>query len=201
MDFSQPLHAVAAQIIYDGFIRYNKCFKKVTDRARRRFEGRDWKGQIQDVADRVELYESALRQVRLELRREIGAHVHDREFWKGVRGYFGTRLENVPDAGFMKTFYNSITRRIHGTVGVDPQVEFVQPKPDEGIESLSMRRYPCWGDVSATFREVLKDFRTKVPYKDREKDTAYMAREVRAYARRNLGEGDECLRFEFIDCQ
>ena len=196
---SQPPHAVAAQCIYDGFLRYNKRFKKVTDRARRRFERRDWKGQLQDVAERVELYENQVRKVDAKLRERTGAIIRDRDFWKSVRGYFGSRLENVPDAGFIKTFYNSITRRIHGTVGIDPEIEFVQPKPDEGIESLSMRRYPCWGDVRTAFDQVLKNFHTQVPYKDRRADAAFIAAEVRAYAEKHLTQGDECLRFEFID--
>ena len=196
---SHPPHAVAAQCIYDGFLRYNKRFKKVTDRARRRFERRDWKGQLQDVAERVELYENQVRKVDAKLRERTGAIIRDRDFWKSVRGYFGSRLENVPDAGFIKTFYNSITRRIHGTVGIDPEIEFVQPKPDEGIESLSMRRYPCWGDVRTAFDQVLKNFHTQVPYKDRRADAAFIAAEVRAYAEKHLTQGDECLRFEFID--
>ena len=199
MNDLQPSHAVAAQLIYDGFRRYNQRFKTITDRARPRFERRDWQGQIRDMTERVELYENQVREVNEALRRRLGASIEDRDFWKSVRGYFGSRLENVPDAGFMKTFYNSITRRIHGTVGIDADVEFVQPKPDEGVESLSMRRYPCWGDVQATCDEVLRDFRTEAPYKDRAGSAAFMAGEVRACAGKSLARGDACLRFEFID--
>ncbi|MGB0721962.1 MAG: bifunctional isocitrate dehydrogenase kinase/phosphatase [Gammaproteobacteria bacterium] len=199
MENFQPPHARCAQLIYDGFTRYNKRFKKITDRARWRFEHRDWKGQIGDIRERVELYETWVQKTDAVLREEIGPVVHDREFWEQVRFYFGSRLENVPDAGFMKTFYNSITRRLFGTVGTDSAVEFVQPPPDEGLETLTMRRYPCWGIVEETCTKVLKNFKFKLPYLNRDRDAEYMAAAIRNYAREHLKQGDSCLRFEFVD--
>ena len=52
----KALIAECSQIIYDGFIRYNNAFHRITRRARARFERRDWKGHQQDIVDRVDLY-------------------------------------------------------------------------------------------------------------------------------------------------
>ena len=54
-----------SQIIYDGFIRYNNYFHRITRRARTRFEQRDWKGHQQDIVDRADLYEKSVRRIVL----------------------------------------------------------------------------------------------------------------------------------------
>src|SRR5690606_18310820 len=149
MSRNRELVAHCAQLIYDGFQRYNENFRRVTDRAWRRFEQRDWKGHQQDIVDRVELYEKSVRRIVVTLQKTLGPRVTDHELWKEMRWYYGQRIENIPDAGFMKTFFNSATRRLFGTLGIDPELEFVSPVPDEGfaaIDTLRLRRYPYWGN-------------------------------------------------------
>ena len=191
--------ARCARLVYEGFQHYNRQFRRLTDRARRRFEERDWKGQIQDVGERVELYDQWCRKVQRRLHRELRARNDRREHWRRVRDLYGSRVENVPDAGFMKTFFNSISRRIFGTVGTDPVLEFIQPPPDEGLESLAKRRYPCWDSIEASFRQVLADFRFREPYQDTDRDTRFMAGEVLACAIRLGIAEDDFHRLEFID--
>ena len=194
--------ARCARLVHEGFQHYNRQFRRLTDRARRRFEERDWKGQIQDIGERVELYDHWCRKVQRRLHRELRTRPDGlvrREHWRRIRDLYGSRIENVPDAGFMKTFFNSISRRIFGTVGTDPLLEFVQPPPDEGLESLARRRYPCWDSIEASFRQVLADFRFRQPYTDADRDARFMAGEVLARAAR-LGVGeDDFHRLEFID--
>ena len=191
--------ARCSRLIYEGFERYNRQFRRLTDRARRRFEERDWKGQIQDIGERVELYDKWCLKIRLQLRRELKGGLDRRDRWRRVRDHYGSRIENVPDAGFMKTFFNSISRRSFGTVGTDGMLEFVQPAPDEGLESLAMRRYPCWDDIETSLRRILRDFKFRVPYQDAARDARFMAAEVLGYVDR-LGIGASGFhRFEFID--
>ncbi|MDX1610582.1 MAG: bifunctional isocitrate dehydrogenase kinase/phosphatase [Halofilum sp. (in: g-proteobacteria)] len=195
---SEQAVAEAARLIHDGFDRYNRQFRRITDRARRRFEERDWKGQFEDIAARVELYEYWAKRTENALRKQLGPRVTDHDLWPHIRGYYGDRIEAMPDAGFMKTFFNSITRRIFGTIGVDRAVEFVQPPPEEGITSLTMRRYPCWGELEESCARVLKDYRVRIPFADRAGDARTMAQAIRDH----LGDPDadtQCLRFEFID--
>ena len=157
----------SSQIIYDGFIHYNNVFHRITRRARTRFEKRDWQGHQQDIVDRVDLYEKSVRRIVLALRRHLGTGVKDHELWNAIRAYFGRRLEKVPDAGFIKTFFNSVTRRIFGTVGVDAKLEFVSSNLDADIEllkSLNLKRYPFWGSTEKIFEAILHDFSFRVPY-------------------------------------
>ena len=191
--------ARCSRLIYEGFEGYNQQFRRITDRARRRFEECDWKGQIQDIGERVELYDEWCLKIQARLRREFESETDQRDGWRRVRDHYGSRIENIPDAGFMKTFFNSISRRMFGTVGTDIVLEFVQPAPDEGLESLAMRRYPCWDDIETSIRRILKDFRFRAPYEDAARDGQFMAAEILDQAGR-LGIGTSgFLRFEFID--
>lgn len=197
----QKITAESAQLIYDGFTRYNEFFCRITARARRRFEQRDWEGHQQDIVARVDLYEKSVRRIVLALRKSLGPRVTEHVLWNDIRWYFGERLENVPDAGFIKTFFNSITRRIFGTVGIDPELEFVSSASDEPIslESLNLKRYPYWDSIEPIFKKIFDDFLFKVSYKDTRADTAYIAKQIEHYRKLFIEEGDGFLRFEFID--
>ena len=194
--------AQSAMSIYDGFQRYNENFTRITVRARHRFEQRDWEGHQQDLADRVDLYEKSVRRIVMALRKSLGPRVTDHNLWKDIRWYYGQRIENIPDAGFMKTFFNSITRRIFDTLGIDPEVEFVSPVPDEGSvssASLKLKRYPCWESLEQLFEEVLNDFSFKVAYQDIEADAKMIAKKVKQYAQIFLEDYGDFVRIEFID--
>jgi len=186
----------SSQIIYDGFIHYNNVFHRITRRARTRFEKRDWQGHQQDIVERVDLYEKSVRRIVLELRRHLGTRVKDRELWNAIRSYFGRRLEKVPDGGFIKTFFNSVTRRIFGTAGIDTKLEFISVDLYADIDlvySLNLKRYPFWGSTEKIFESILNDFSFRVPYADSIKDDIGQFVEAR-FSRKN-----EYLRFEFID--
>ena len=191
-----------SEFIYEGFLKYNENFTRITERARRRFEQRDWGGHQQDISERVELYEKSVRRIVVSLRKNLGPRVIDRRLWHSARRYFGERLYNVPDAGFMKTFFNSITRRIFDTVGIDPEIEFVSSAPDEGfnpLETLTLNRYPYWGSLDKTFKTILEDFTFKVPYRDINADAATISQEIQRYFQANLKQHGDFLRFEFIN--
>ena len=180
-----------SEFIYEGFQKYNENFFRITERARRRFEQRDWEGHQQDIIERVELYEKSVRRIVVSLRKNLGPRVIDRKLWHSTRRYFGQRLYNVPDAGFLKTFFNSTTRRIFDTVGTDPEIEFVSSAPDEGfnpLETLTLNRYPYWGSLDKTFKKILEDFSFKVPYRDINTDTRIFSQEVQRYYQAHLRE-------------
>jgi isocitrate dehydrogenase kinase/phosphatase len=199
---NRKLIAECARIIYEGFLRYNENFTRISKRARVRFEKRDWKGHQRDIIERVDLYEKTVRRIVSQLTRRLGPRLTDHALWNDVRWYYGQRITNIYDSGFMKTFFNSVSRRIFGTVGVDPQLEFVSPAPDEGfnaIESLRLRRYPYWNSLHDVFTTVLQDFRSEIACADMATDVDYIAEEVARHARIYLDEFGEFLRFGFID--
>lgn len=199
----RKLIAECSQVIYDGFVRYNDAFHKMTRRAQTRFEQRDWKGHQEDIVERVNLYEKSVKRVVTELRRPMGRRYKDHTLWNHVRTYFGDRLRKVPDAGFIRTFFNSVTRRIFNTVGIDPQLEFVTSSLEEDIDmlkSLNLRRYPYWDSVERIFETILEDFYFRVPYADVTLNATRIAAEINRFMQgRPDRDEDNILRFEFID--
>ena len=192
-----------AQTIYDGFILYNKQFHRITRRARTRFEKRDWKGHQQDIVTRVDLYEKSVRRVVLSLRRILRLHIHDYDLWNEIRAYFEERLVEVPDINFIKTFFNSITRRIFGTIGTDPKLEFIATDPAEDDKELAsllnIRRYPYWISVQRIFETILNDFSFRTPYNDLKKNAARIAEIIHAFFSTRQSVMNSFRRFEFID--
>ncbi|MCG8377976.1 MAG: bifunctional isocitrate dehydrogenase kinase/phosphatase [Proteobacteria bacterium] len=196
------LIAECSQVIYDGFIHYNNSFHRLTRRARTRFEQRDWKGHQQDIVDRVGLYEKSLRRIVLVIRRVLGDRLKDRELWHEIRRYFGERLNEVPDSDFIKTFFNSTTRRIFGTEGLDPQIEFVSTSPLKDmhlIMSLNLRRYPYWLSLPRIFETILDDFSFRIPYDDLSANANRIAQDIATYTKENISDDVKFIRFEFID--
>ncbi|MFT5426142.1 MAG: isocitrate dehydrogenase kinase/phosphatase [Gammaproteobacteria bacterium] len=186
----------SSQIIYDGFLHYNEAFHRLTRRARTRFERRDWHGHQQDLVDRIDLYEKSVRRIVLALRRLFGDRITDHDLWNEVRSYFGKRLDKVPDAGFIKTFFNSVTRRIFGTIGTDHRLEFVSTNLSEDIElvnTLNLKRYPFWGSTEKIFEAILKDFSFRVPY------AKSINSNINQFVESKFNIENEYLRFEFID--
>ncbi|MGH8245334.1 MAG: isocitrate dehydrogenase kinase/phosphatase AceK regulatory subunit, partial [Gammaproteobacteria bacterium] len=80
--------AQSAQLIYDGFQLYNEDFARMTNRAHRRFEQRDWKGHQKDIVARVDLYEKSVRQIMSTLQNHLGPRVTDHELWNEIRWYY-----------------------------------------------------------------------------------------------------------------
>ena len=186
----------SSQIIYDGFVHYNNAFHRITRRARTRFERRDWEGHQQDIVERVDSYEKSVRRIVLTLRRLLGDRVIDEKLWNAIRFYFGRRLDKVPDAGFIKTFFNSVTRRIFGTEGINNQLEFVSADLNADIEllkSLNLKRYPFWGSTEKIFEAILSDFSFRVPYANS------INSDISQFVESKFSRENEYLRFEFID--
>lgn len=193
---NKKLITESSQIIYDGFVYYNNVFHRITRRARTRFERCDWQGHQQDIVERVDAYEKSVRRIVLALRRHFGSQADDHELWYEIRAYFGRRLEKVPDAGFIKTFFNSVTRRIFDTAGINHQLEFVSSDLNADIEllkSLNLKRYPFWGSTEKVFDAILDDFSFRVPYAES------INRDVIQFVESKFSRKNEYLRFEFID--
>lgn len=201
VDPDKELIASCSQDVYDGFKLYDIAFHKITQRAKKRFENRDWQGHQHDIVERVELYEKSVRRVVMGLRKSMGEQIDDHALWKEIRDYFGQRLYKVPDADFIKTFFNSVSRRIFDTQGNDPEVEFVSSGYNEDkelITSLNIKRYPYWVSLRKIFASILEDFSFRIPFIDITVDAAKIADEIHRVMKLHYDDY-EYLRLEFID--
>jgi isocitrate dehydrogenase kinase/phosphatase len=173
-----------ARHLVEAFANYNAEFRAITRRAPLRFDSRDWKGGQRDAVERIELYDRFVNQTIAELRAALGPAALDRECWRGIRRQFAALITGLPDPEFTKTFFSSVTRRLFGTVGVAPDIEFVATALDPLADihsSVGTNTYANHGSLPLLLENLLGDVRLRSPWHDLDKSIAHVAAEVRAY--------------------
>ena len=170
---SSPVDRVLAHTcatdVADAFDAYNSEFRAITRRAPQRFDAREWLASQKDAVERIELYERCVDRSVAELRLKLGEAAPSRELWRALKEHFTTLIGRRPDVEFSKTFFNSITRRFFGTVGVAADIEFValDLDPLAGISGhVVTSTYVNRGSVALLFEEVLADFRTRATWRN-----------------------------------
>ncbi len=189
-----------ARFIYHEFLRYNDDFGRITRRAAGHFISSDWIDGQSDLVERMGLWEKSLAGTSTSLHEMLGPRVKNRQLWHRIKEYYGSRIESFADAEFARTFFTSITRRIFGTVGVDPLIEFVlELEPGGLLESgLNRRVYVNWGSLERMFERVLEDFSFEIPYADRARCVAYVCDQTKRLSRQHYRGPDTILRAELM---
>jgi isocitrate dehydrogenase kinase/phosphatase len=175
---------LAARRIAGAFVEYNAEFRAITRRAPFRFDSRDWKGSQRDAVERIELYERFVARTVAELKALLGSQAQDRELWMRIRADFSGRIEGLPDAEFTKTFFSSISRRLFGTVGVAPDIEFVATDLDplaHVTSTVTTNTYINHGSLALLFEDVLGDVRFRSPWKDLDNSIRHVSTEVQQH--------------------
>jgi isocitrate dehydrogenase kinase/phosphatase len=173
-----------ARHLVEAFAAYNAEFRAITRRAPLRFDNRDSRGAQRDHVERIELYDRFVEETIAELRAALGPAALERERWRQIRGEFAALIADLPDPEFIKTFFSSVTRRLFGTVGVAPDIEFVATDLDPLAavhSSVGTNSYANHGSLPLLFEDLLGDLRFRSPWRDLDKSIAHVAGEVRAF--------------------
>ena len=175
-----------AASVRESFASYQAEFKHVTRRARVRFEARDWRGTQADALERLELRPRCISQAVGELRGVLGSAASDPALREQMRSEYERELADRPDPELAKTFFNSVTRRIFGTVGVNPRTEFVAADidaPPVAGGAPIYTTYPRQGTTEQLVATLLRDHAFSVPYRDLEGDARLVAASLDAALR------------------
>jgi isocitrate dehydrogenase kinase/phosphatase len=145
-----------AECILSAVSTFHRRFAEITHRARDRFLGRDWQGMRSDALERLELYGDSVDRTVTLLRDRFGEVVDDRDVWVSARSRYAGWITGRPTRELDETFFNSMTRRILVTVGVDAAVEFVDDgRGAEGEEDPGgFRTFPVQGDIRQALQAV-----------------------------------------------
>ena len=119
------LASLGARAISDAYGSFDGRYRIITRRARIRFEERDWKGIAADSRQRLDLYGHASTEAAETVRRLMGDRVDDKAVWAAMKAVFSSLIQERNYFELAETFFNSVTRKIFTTVGVDPHMEFV----------------------------------------------------------------------------
>lgn len=191
-----------AAALVEAFASYNDEYRAITRRAPQRFEARDWRGSQKDAVERIELYDKYIDRAVEQMRERLGDDVTERAMWSSIKRRFTELIEAFSDREFDKTFFNSVTRRTFGTVGVDAAVEFValDLDPIGAITSpIDTNVYSNRGSLELLFEEVLTDFRFRTPYLDFDRTVQTITNEVRAQCEADAGAARPPLEVEKIE--
>ena len=172
----QQAAAAAAKAALLAFDRLTGSFAAVTRRAPGRFAARDWRGMHQDAVERLGIYGASLDALVAECRALLGEAVDDQASWKAMKREFSAAITGRGDFEIAETFFNSLTRRVFTTVGVNREIEFVAsdfdiPEAEPG-ESLLVGFVWNVNEPAALLRRILLDRRLGAPYCDLERDAA-----------------------------
>jgi isocitrate dehydrogenase kinase/phosphatase len=169
---------LCSRSIYNAFNRYRNRFRSVTRGARRRFEKRDWLGLREAGGRRLDLYREAVDPTVVHVRGLLGDRSSDRLTWAGMKAVYSGLIDGRDDWELAETFFNSITRRIFDTVGVDASIEFVDTdfmSPPTPPRRALQRVYEQPASLVELFERILEDYAHTAPYADARGDAARLA--------------------------
>jgi len=175
---------LGVQLILASFDQYRTRFQAITARAADRFCRRDWRGMRSDARERLFLYKAVLSGLMEDLDDLMGDRISDHELWARMKPLFSRKCRLLPDWELAETWFNSVTRQVFKTVGVDPAIEFTETRGGAAsfqAQSPSYRTYRGQGDATVLFDTLLRDFSGQVPFTDLKRDAGLIARRVAAH--------------------
>ena len=169
----------ASTAILEAFETYFSEFIAVSRRASGHFEQRAWARWQSDSSERLTVRENFIASVVSGIRGMLGEHVHDPQLWIMIKHTYGSMIARRPNQELTETFFNSVTRRVFATIGVNQGLEFVwfgaTMLPGRDQPEI-LRRYGRIVDTPGVIRAILLDYPFHAPYADLEGDAALVAR-------------------------
>ncbi len=178
-----------AAAILEAYEAFRDEFNRITGRARARFESRDWKGMQQDAVDRLDLRPRSVQGLVDALRVRCTAGEHHLLFAE-MKFLFAAMMGGRHDVELAETFFNSATRRVLGTVGVQPEQEFIASEYDFLAAPSAANVYNTYlheGSTEELLRRILHDYSFEVPWRDLARDVRLAAAELDAFLAGSLG--------------
>jgi isocitrate dehydrogenase kinase/phosphatase len=178
---------LAAQAIHAAFDEYSQAFDRLTRRAQYRFVNRSWQSGQADAAERLDLYKTVLDRLVADICELLDERLLDRLVWASMKAVYSSLIAGDDGWELAETFFNSVTRRIFTTVGVDPQIEFVDTDFTSPPTESRQPVYRTYGraDTAVLIDHLLQDYGVEndFAFVDRERDAALVAGRIEAHLR------------------
>ena len=173
--------------VIKSFEDYNNEFGVITRRSRRRFEEREWKLGQRDAVERIELYDHRVAWCVAGLVGRMDSRIADQATWREIRVEYACRIQDRTDAEFFKTFFNSLTRKVFNTVGVNPEVEFLASNLEPTLNGSSppIQNFPVAGDFEDVIKAILAQFPSTLQFPDLEKSAGQVVAAVTRHQTRS----------------
>ncbi len=172
---------VGARSIHQAYTTYHEQFEAITARAQGRFEQQDWRGLQRDASERLGLYNRIVDLLEAAVRELLDDRIHNKLIWASMKAVYSGMIADYDTWELAETFFNSVTRRIFTTVGVDPQIEFVAtdfetpPTSSQRPVFRSYKRAPSTTDLVTT---ILLDFELAGAFANMQEDAQLVAARI-----------------------
>ncbi len=137
-----------------------------------------------DALERLELYRKVLDPALAALEALLGAGICDPAVWSEMKEAYAGLVAGRPDIELAETLFNSASRRVFHTVGVDPRTEFVAsevpPLSLRAARILAETYSGAQGTAAALFR-ILAAHPFPAGWEDISRDASLAAEKLDAY--------------------
>ncbi len=182
------LSNLAAKAIVDSFVDFGDRYRIVTRRARIRFIEADWAGMASDATQRFDIYGKAVSEGVAALAILLGDRVEERHLWTMMKAVYSGLIVGRADWEIAETFFNSVSRKIFTTVGVDASIEFVDSDfdvPPIEAERGVYRSYEQPKGIAYLVREIITDANLGVDFPQLEMESDEVAARIGEHLRRS----------------
>ena len=171
-------------VTLEAFDAFNADFRAITRRAKQRYRERDWSGGRLDAVTRLDLYEQALDRIAVRLDSAFGPQVREQSVWVSAKKRFAHLVAPRYDIDRAETFFNSVTRKMLNTVGINREAEFFYLHPvaraPRDVEPV-YRTYARAAGTSTLIRRIFEDVPIGLGFENIDRDAALVADEVDLY--------------------
>jgi len=166
----EDIAAWIADTVYAGYVEYIAAFQNLTRRAAANFTTRSWTSQDADAIKRLLVHAEIVQRTVAEVHPHLRTTPDRRGTWRTARTAYKRRITQRTDLELAETFFNSVTRRIFTTIGVDNDVElrwFGASTLPRGLGRSEM--FGTWtrtGGSAAMVQSILESYDFGVPWAD-----------------------------------
>ncbi len=167
-----------------GFKKYLSEFLIITRRSKVRFEQKEWQDIRNDAVERLNLYEKILTEISSRINDLIINKENSSSTWIGIKGQYADLIKNYCNRNLAETFFNSLTRKRFGFVGINRDLEFFHLKAIEQKEPcglLILKTYHLQLSTKELIKRIIDDHRFDAEYEDLSSDLEYAANELNLF--------------------
>jgi len=177
MIFEDLIPYDTAHIILGDYLKYHYQYKRITKRAKIRFEKRDWHGMQEDSRERVSLYRDCVGATTERVLNFLGGQALNADTWRDIKIMFLEEITNFNSRNIAETYFNSVFRHSHKGLSVDEESMFVHAtatyrefKSTQPIYHTLYLTRP----FNFVIRQLFAFFRFKATFEDLDRDIEYV---------------------------
>jgi isocitrate dehydrogenase kinase/phosphatase len=127
---------------------------------------------------RLDLYSRAAAAAAKDVGELMAGRVHDRMVWAAMKAVYSGLIQERRDVELAETFFNSVTRKVFVTVGVDEHIEFVDTDFDSYTPEAAPTLTKVFGgtaDIAGLVETILQNAGFPTPFADIARDSSSAA--------------------------